>query len=191
MALDTAAPGRSVLWQISDLPGRIIGFDQQQTGQALLLAAESHVEQWRYTLPERRLLQRDCFPVGLDTAFVLPDSHGAEPIGLKLHKSDTDTLILSVPRCAHGRGAQIALPAHESVQATLHDGLLLLRFDAVDGWHCRLVDFNGRLLAEVTLPDAVDAEATVHARHLLAWDRSGRLVDIEIDTSLVRTLAMG
>jgi hypothetical protein len=191
MALDTAAPGRSVLWQISDLPGRIIGFDQQQAGQALLLATGSNVEQWRYTLPERRLLQRDSFPVGIDTTIVLPDSHGVEPIGLTLHKSDDDTLILSVPRCAHGRGARIAVPAHESVQATLHDGMLLLRFDTADGWRCQLVDFNGGLLAEVTLPDAVDAEATVHARHLLAWDRGGRLVDIEIDTSLVRTLALG
>jgi hypothetical protein len=191
MALDTAAQGRSVLWQISDLPGRIIGFDQQQAGQALLLATGSNVEQWRYALPERRLMQRDSFPVAIDTAFVLPDCHGAEPIGLKLHKSDGDALILSVPRCAHGRGAQMALPAHESVQATLHDGLLLLRFDTADGWRCQLVDFNGGVLAEVTLPDAIDADATVRARHLLAWDRSGRLVDIEIDTSLVRTLALG
>jgi hypothetical protein len=69
--------------------------------------------------------------------------------------------------------------------------MLLLRFDTADGWRCQLVDFNGGLLAEVTLPDAVGAEATVHARHLLAWDRGGRLVDIEIDTSLVRTLALG
>ena len=193
MALDTAAPGRSVLWQIGDLPGPIIGFDQQHSRHALLLAVDRGVEQWRYALPERRLLERDRHAVETDTAIVLPDCQRQEPVFLSMRAADTDggTLILSWSHGTDDGGAEIALPTHGKVHTSLHDGLLLLRFDAADGWHCQLVDFKGRLLADVTFADAVDARATVHARHLLAWDRSGRLVDVDIDTGRVRTLTPG
>jgi hypothetical protein len=191
MALDTAAAGRSVLWQIGDLPGPIVGFDQQGHGQALLLGGPSRVEQWRYTLPERRLLQRDQHALGNDTGLVLPDCHGADPVVLAVAESGTGTVVLSLPRCKYGGGARVELPARGPLQATLHDGQLLLRFAAADGWHCQLVDFSGRLLADVVLPDAVDARANIHAGHLLAWDRAGRLVDVDIGTSLARTLTPG
>jgi hypothetical protein len=193
MALDTAARDRSVLWQIGGLPGRIIGFDQQDDAQALLLSAPSGVEQWRYALPDRRLLQRDQFALGHDAAIVLPDCHGTEPIVLDVRTAAAGdgTVVLALPRCAHGAGARIDLPARGPLRASLHDGLLLLGFDAADGWHCQLVDFAGHVLADVVLPDAAGARAHVHAGHLLAWDRAGRLVDIAIGTSLVRTLTLG
>lgn len=193
MALDTAAPARSVLWQVADLPGPIIGFDQQGDGQALLLGGSGGVEQWRYALPERRLLQRDDFALDDDTACVLPDAHNAAPLVLEVRQADdgNDGVVLSLQRCGQARATRIALPARGPLHATLHDGLVLLRFDAADGWHCQLVDINGRCLADVVLPGAAGAQANVHAGHLLAWDRAGRLVDIEIGTSLARTLTPG
>jgi hypothetical protein len=193
MALDTAAPGRSVLWQIGDLPGSIIGFDQQHGRQALLLAVAPDVEQWRYVLPERRLLERDRYPVRSETAIILPDCAHPEPVILEVRKAekDEDTLVLSWSHGTDSGGAEITVLAQGPLHASLHDGFLLLRFEATDGWHCLLVDFNGRLLADVTLPSAVNAQATVHEGHLLAWDRGGRLVDVEIGTSRVRTLTLG
>lgn len=188
MALDTAAPDRSVLWQIADLPGAIIGFDQQRDKQALLLGVAGGVEQWRYDLPARRLLQRDRFPAHGKSAIVLPDCHGVAPLVIEVNgpATGTDAITLSLPRCP-----RLALPTQGPVHATAHSGMLLLRFDGADGWHCHVVDVSGRLLADVVLPDAEEAGATVDAGHLLVWDQSGRLVDVDLGTSHVRTLTPG
>lgn len=187
MALDATAPDRSVLWQIGDLPGPIVGFDQQQNAQALLLAVTGGVEQWRYALPERRLLQRDRFAVDSETARVLPHCHGVEPFVIDVAPhSGGDHVVLTLPR-----GQRILLPTPGPVHATVHCSLLLVRFVGAGGWHCQLLDLGGRLLAEVMLPDAASPRATVQAGHLLAWDQAGRLVDIDIDTSRAATVTPG
>lgn len=50
---------------------------------------------------------------------------------------------------------------------------------------------HGRVVADLVLPDALQARASLHAGHLLAWDRRGRVVDVDIDTGDVRTLTFG
>lgn len=86
---------------------------------------------------------------------------------------------------------RLLLPTQGPVHPTVHGNLLLVRFAAADGWHCQLLDLGGRLLAEVMLPDAAHARATVQAGHLLAWDQAGRLVDIDIGTSRASTVTPG
>ena len=188
MALDATAPDRSVLWQIGDLPGPIVGFDQQQNTQALLLAVPAGVEQWRYSLPERRLLQRDRFAVDSETALVLPHCHGVEPfvIDVAPHDGDGNRIVLTLPA-----RQRLLLPTQGPVHATVHGNLLPVCFAGADGWHCQLLDLGGRLLAEVMLPDAAHARATVQAGHLLAWDGAGRLVDIDVATSRAATVTPG
>jgi hypothetical protein len=68
----------------------------------------------------------------------------------------------------HGRGGKLPLQwTGASPRITSRAGLLLLRFEAADGWHCRVTDFKAGVLAEIVLPEAHDAHATLHAGHLL------------------------
>lgn len=195
MVLDTAAPGQSVLWQVSDLPGRIIGFDQQDNMQALLLKNDTTVEQWRYTLPERRLLQRDGHALTPETAIVLADSQGHAPIMLGLQdasrEGDGTPTRLLIPKSVYGAGGNVVLNAPKALEVSLHRDKLLLQMEDADGWHCQLVDFAARVLLDIVLPDAQRARACVHDGHVLAWDKGGRLVDVEIATARARTVTFG
>ncbi len=194
MALDAAAPGQSVLWQVRDLPGRIAGFTQQANMQAMLLAGDGKAEQWRYTLPQRRLLGREEAAIQPDTWDVLPDCDAAGCLQLALHEDPENAQAgtLLVPRSVHGKGGSLPLRWRGTApRVSLRERLLLLRFAAEDGWHCRLVDGNCRVLADIVLPDADGAQAAMLDGHLLAWDRCGRLVDVEIATGAVQMLTFG
>jgi hypothetical protein len=194
MALDATAPQQSVLWQVRDLPGNIIGFTQQESRHAMLLAGDSTLEQWRYALPQRRLLEREESIVKDDTWEVLPDCDAAHCLQLALRQDAPDAQVgmLVVPPGAHGKGGSVPLRwSGAPPRVTLRERLLLLRFAAEDGWHCRLIDFNCRVLADIVLPDAVGAQAAMMDGHVLAWDRCGRVVDVEIATGAVRMLTFG
>jgi hypothetical protein len=194
MALDATAAQQSVLWQVRDLPGKIVGFTQQEDRHAMLLAGDSTLEQWRYALPQRRLLEREESIISDDIWTILPDCDAAQCMQLVLHQDPHDAYAgtLVVPAGVHGKGGSIALRwSGVPARATLRERLLLLRFAAEDGWHCQLIDFNCRVLADIVLPEAVGAQAAMMDGHLLAWDRCGRVVDVEIATGAVRMLTFG
>jgi hypothetical protein len=194
MALDATAPQQSVLWQVRDLPGRIVGFTQQENRQAMLLAGDGTLEQWRYALPQRRLLGREDCVIRDDTWEVLPDCDAAHclQLGMRQDGPDAQVGMLVVPPGAHGKGGSVPLRwSGAPPRATLRERLLLLRFAAEDGWHCRLIDFDCRVLADIVLPDAAGAQAAMMDGHVLAWDRCGRVVDVEIATGAVRMLTFG
>lgn len=191
MALDTAAPGQSVLWQVRDLPGRIVHFDEQGGMQAILLSVDGGVEQWRYTLPERRLRQRDRFEIREELYALLPDCANEEPVRIKLDagKARVQPAVLTLPSGPHGKGGTLDLSrATERPTVSLHDGLLLLEFSVEGGACCQLVDFNGRVLAEIVLPEAKQAAASVRGGVLLAWDQCGRVVEVSLSTGESRML---
>ena len=62
VAIDTSADQLSVSWQVADLPGQVVAFLEERGTQTLLLSTPDDIQQWRYQLPARRLLQRDSFP---------------------------------------------------------------------------------------------------------------------------------
>lgn len=190
MVLDATAEGRSVLWQVGDLPGTVIGFAQQGQHEALLLRQGTTVEQWRYALPARRLLGRDDVSLPENTVAVFPDVHRDSPVLLQVAEAGEGharCLILS----PDDHGAEIDWPHAQMPQASLHDGLLLLRFDADGEWRCQAMGSHGKLVADLVLPDALHARAALHAGHLLVWDRRGRVLDVDIATGEVRTLTFG
>lgn len=192
MVLDTTAPGQSVLWQVGDLPGAVTDFERQGEHEALLMRIDDTVEQWRYALPARRLLGRERAALSESILTVLPDCDDDDPFILEMAEPDRDHAQprLRVRRARSDRVIS-AWPHANFPQASLHDGLLMLCFDAEDGWHCRLTKIDGSICAEIVLPDAQDAHATVRGGHLLAWDRRGRVVDVLLDTAAVRTLTFG
>ena len=194
MALDTAAPGQSVLWQVKDLPGRIVAFDEQDGMQAILLEVDGGVEQWRYALPERRLRQRERFAIQPGKLFaVLPDCHREQPAQLTLEASGDGSggMAFVLPSGRHGKGGSFDL-SHTKAKprVSLHEDLVLLQFEGEDGWYCQLVDLPGRLLAEIELPGAVGAQASVVGKMLLAWDRCGRIVELDMTDCAVRIVTV-
>jgi hypothetical protein len=192
MVLDATAQRQSVLWQVADLPGTVIDFVQQDDYQALLLRQGTNVEQWRYALPSRRLLGRDGVALQENTFSVLCDCLQNMPVFLKSGAASREggEGYLSI-FSQDDEDKTIPWPYPETPQASLHEGLFLLRFESKDGWHCRLMNSNCMIIADIVLPSAVSPRATVHAGHLLAWDRRGRVVDIDIETSAVRVLTFG
>jgi len=193
LVLDATAPGQSALWQVADLPGKVAGFARHDDHEALLLAhGDATVEQWRYALPARRLLGRVRIAVPKGVCAVLPDCLDEVPLMLEvsapLRDGDAPRLRMHDP---DGADVLAAWPHTQVPQATLHGRLLLLRFDGDDGWHCKIMDADGRTLADIVLPGAIAPQATIQGGHMLAWDRRGRVVDIEIHTTAVRTLTFG
>jgi hypothetical protein len=187
MVLDAGAPGQSVLWKVGELPGRILQFLQRDDDQLLLFAlADGTVEQWRYLLPQRRLIQREQFPVDRETEHVIAQVPHPCQFGLAAQEGAGSilTLLSSSPQraiCTVGEQPGVSL-----------SGDMILCSDAgPDGWRARLLTKQGRLLAEVGLPLAMRPGAAVHQDHLLAWDACGRIVDIDLGTSAVHTLVLG
>ncbi|MBD8528860.1 MULTISPECIES: bpX6 domain-containing protein [unclassified Massilia] len=191
LVLDATAPGQSVLWQVADLPGEIIGFAAQGKHEALLLRDGTRVAQWRYALPARRLVGRDAVDVPDGAFAVLPDCDGEMPVVLGAAGAIADGTAYLSTQTEDGMSAQFAWPHDRLPQASLHVNCLLLRVDDSDGWHCQWMNFSGKLLADIVLPDALAPQATVHGGHLLAWDRRGRVVDIALADAAVRMLTFG
>jgi len=194
MVLDTVAAGQSVVWQVRALPGRIVGLARDDGVEAMLVDTCGAVEQWRYGLPARRLMSRDAIEVPDNAWAVLPNC--ANPVALVLRMREHDaaarTVTLALPSTSRGTGGSLALCWVDAPpRITLHDGLLLIGCHTIDGWHCRLVDMNARVLADIHLPEADGAQAALHDGHLLVWDRRGRLVDIDLATSASRMLTFG
>jgi hypothetical protein len=190
IVLDATAEGKSVLWQVADLPGTVIGFAQQDQHEALLLRQGTTVAQWRYALPARRLLGRDDVSIPENTVAVLPDCHSDSPVLVQVAAAgDGQARCLVLGSNEHA--TEIDWPHAQLPQASLHDGLFLLHFSAEGGWCCRAMGYDGRTVADLVLPDALEPRAALHGGHLLAWDQRGRVVDVDADSGEVRMLTFG
>ena len=193
MVLDTAAAGQSVLWQVRDLPGPIVGFRRQDGREALLMTVDGMLEQWRYALPQRRLLGRERCSVDPSVAAALPDCARDLPVTLRFLDEDAgkSTAVLGVRIHAQQEGLIELRWNGQRPRVSIHGDLPLLRFEREDGTHCQLLARDCTLLADVVLPDAVEARATVQDGHLLAWDRRGRVLEVDIATGAVRMVTFG
>jgi len=193
MVLDTAAAGQSVLWQVRDLPGPIVGFRRQDGREALLMTVDGMLEQWRYALPQRRLLGRERCSVDPGVAAALPDCARDLPVLLRFLDEDAGkgTAVLGVGIHAQQEGLIELRWTGQRPRVSVHGDLPLLRFELEDGAHCQLFARDCTLLADVVLPDAVQARATIQDGYLLAWDRRGRVLEVDIATAAVRMVTFG
>lgn len=66
--LDTTTGLSEILWQVADLPGRVVAIDNCSDTELLVLQDDDaetgtpRLQQWNYALPERRLRFRDAVP---------------------------------------------------------------------------------------------------------------------------------
>ena len=185
IACDAASDRFTALWQVADLPGKISGFHEENNIQAILLSGADGLQQWRYALPARRLFQRDLFDVPQGVSFALPNTAGDTP--LFLARSAQGSVMLAP-------ATSLDLPAIPSTASCRQgQGMLLFHWQDADSgdWHCAVVErAHRKRVLEIALPRAQAGAVALQEGHLLAFDQNGRLVDVDLNTSNIRTLVL-
>lgn len=188
LALDTSKDQLAVSWQVTDLPGRVIALCDDGRLQTMLLDAAGELQQWRYQLPSRRLIQRDSFPYPQGVAALLP--HGVRDVPLALHADHTTLTV----RLGEGTApVNIALQGlGDEWHAAISGDMLLVQECLSDGsLLSHAFDLRtSRVIAQLTLSSPVAPQLVVADRHLMLFDQTGRLVDINCDDSALHALTI-
>lgn len=194
VAIDTSRDQLAVSWQVADLPGRVVAFQEEYGTQTLLLSTAEDIQQWRYQLPARRLVQRDSFPYPRDTAMALLPHSTRDAPTLAYIMEDGGHPCLQV----HHGGATAPLTLPLQVIASVPEvtqaaGLLLMRSHHNDDSILECLVASGRtgsILAQLLLADCETARVHVNDDHILLFDDAGRLIDIDCENSQVHTLTL-
>ncbi len=193
VAIDTSKDKLSVIWQVADLPGKIIDFLDDGATQTILLANDRELQQWRYVLPARRLGQRDDVPLPPEgVAMVLAHGTSASPM-LVWIKDGADGTVLTASRPGGVELAfKLGLVDPASLKAEIKDGWLMVCTRTGDGlFRCHVANRNAdKVVAELRLPQANHPGVAAHDGHVLVFDRNGRLIDVDIAAGSVRSLTL-
>lgn len=192
VAIDTSADQLSVSWQVADLPGQVIAFLEERGTQTLLLSTPDDIQQWRYQLPARRLLQRDSFPHSRSKVLaLLPHSaHAAPAVVREVSGSLTSLQVQQGDAAPFTIALQAIASSPEVVQAA---GFLLVSSypDDDDLRECLVADGDsGKVLARLSLAQCPAARVHLDDGHILLFDQAGRLIDIGVGDSSVHTLTL-
>ena len=192
VAIDTSKEQLAVIWQVADLPGKVIDFLDDGATQVILMAKADELEQWRYALPSRRMGQRDTIALpAQDVTAVLAHAGSAEPLTLRFTQDAQGCAL--VVRCAAGRELAVELGHIEGAPtAQVQDGWLLITALLTDGrYRCQVVDrLLSQVVAQLYMPHPNQARVHAHGQHILVFDRSGRLLDVDCATGALRTLSL-
>lgn len=192
VAIDTTQDRLAVVWQVADLPGKIVQFQDDGSRQTILIAAGVDVEQWRYTLPERRLCQRDVYArPGEDVASLIAHPLSQVPLQLRYARG-TGGAELHVTRPS-GTSLTVALGDIDAQPLVeIHGGWLLVQMQSESGTsRCLVVDRQVHtVVAHLQLDEADHPRLAAHDNHLLLFDRAGRLLDIDTATCAVHSLML-
>lgn len=192
VAIDTSKDQLSVIWQVAQLPGKVIDFLDDGVTQLILMAKAQELEQWRYALPSRRMGQRDaialpdmgvtqvCARTGYGGPFILTFSHGANGCSLLVTRDVGHSLSVDL-------GSVIGEPT-----AQVQNEWLLVHALLADGrYRCQVIDAQlAGVVAELYVLRPNEARVRAHDGHILVFDRSGRLLDVECTTRALRTLSL-
>ncbi|MDC8757855.1 bpX6 domain-containing protein [Janthinobacterium fluminis] len=194
VAIDTSKDQLTVSWQVADLPGEIVAFLEEQGAQTLLLSTAEEIQQWRYQLPGRRLMQRDSFPHPREQVWqLLLDNTRDAPTVLRLLSKELNCS-LQVHNGSATASFEIPLKAiADTPEVVLSEGLMLIRNypDDLDTLQCLVVDARtGKVLADLSLAECNLARAHLDHGHILLFDQAGRLIDINCEDSQVHTLTL-
>ena len=194
VAIDTSRDQLAVSWQVADLPGRMVAFKEECGTQTLLLSTAEDIQQWRYQLPARRLVQRDSFPYPRDTAMALLPHSTRDAPTLVYIMGDAGHRYLQVHRGGATAPLTLPLQVFASVpEVSQAAGLLLVRshHDDDSTLECLVTDGKtGTILAQLLLADCETARVHVNDGHILLCDDAGRLIDIDCENSQVHTLTL-
>ncbi len=192
VAIDTTQDRLAVVWQVADLPGKVVDFHDDGSRQTILIASGREVEQWRYTLPERRLSQRDVYarPEG-DVASLMAHPLSQVPLQLRYARGKGGAE-LHVTRPS-GTSLTVALgDIDETPLVEINSGWLLVQLHSESGaFRCLVGDRQVHtIVAHLQLDEADHPRLAAHDNHLLLFDRAGRLLDIDTASCAVHSLML-
>ena len=191
LALDCMQDHLLASWQIADLPGQIVGFAEDGARQVLLLKNHEGLEQWRYQLPARRLIQRDSVVIEPDVSYVIPCAGQERPLDIILI-GERDDLSLIVRKRVHADEFRVSLGAQAQAPKVQTHGawLSVLTQDAFTA-RCRVFDLRtGVQKADLALLQADHPQVSLYEQNVVLFDRAGRLIDIDCATGLARTMVV-
>ncbi|HJU39630.1 MAG TPA: hypothetical protein VJ724_08660, partial [Tahibacter sp.] len=194
LVIDTTSAAREVLWHVPDQPSTWMVSAFSRNGDAHLLRTTKyaeyppHWECWRYVLPGRRLAARETV-----SFYGTPALHPVRGLIRERFKVDRD--------------GNLELFYHWDTECRVALG----RVDPEDTYHVRLHCFDTVLIAEVVIdggsrydvlrPETGSCVAHIawpgdgsavreHDGHLLFVDGDGRLLDVDLATSLCRAVSV-
>jgi len=192
VAIDTSKDGLSVIWQVADLPGKVVDFLDNGASQTVLISGPDGLEQWRYMLPERRLAQRDSITAPSDDVAKVM-AHAASTFPMQVRVTQNDAGVTLSARRPGGTELQIALGAiNDALAVEIKDGWLVV-LSHIGGGQCRclVADRNvNKIVADLRLMHADHPAISANDNHLLLFDRAGRLLDIDTTTAKVHSLTL-
>lgn len=191
VAIDTTAASLVITWQVADLPGAIIGYNDAGPCQSMLLAVSGEsVEQWSYAQPGRQLRQRDAWDYANgDWRALRPNPTAGTPWQVTVVTEGAATR-LSMVRLDRAGNAEITLAAQDVCDVQIEHNWWLITTANADGATCRMATADGTTRATVTFTQTDHARIRMQDDHFLAFDRVGRLVDIDSRDGTVTTLSL-
>lgn len=191
VAIDTTATRLAVTWQVTDLPGAIIGYNDAGPCQAMLLAQPgASVEQWSYAQPGRQLRQRDGWEYQDDDwSGLRANPTGGTPWQVTVAPDEAATRVAMV-RLDRAGSASIACDAGRVLDVQIRHNWWLVTASTDADTTCTMATADGTIRASVTLVQADDARMRLQDDHCLVFDRAGRLVDIDCTDGSATTLLL-
>lgn len=190
VAIDTTAAQLSVTWQVADLPGTVIGYNDVGPFQAILMALPAGgVEQWAYVLPARHMRQRETWNEDDDVRNLRPNTSGGTPWRVAV-TADAAATRLQVKRLDGASKAEFILDGQPALDVQLrHNWWLIVARDGAAAT-CRMATLDGVTRASIAFDHADHPRLRLQDEHFLVFDRAGRLVDIDRQDGTVTTLSL-
>jgi hypothetical protein len=190
--IDTARSLHTVLWQVHDLPGPVRAMSSNGHLEQLLLAREDQaMGLWCYSLPQRRLMQRD--------RVTLPDGQlnllnpGGGLFTASLREGSDGHPVLAYRRFSSDR--EVVLPAADECTLTLvrpSEVWLILGFEGASGssalWFIGMAE--GTVKARLEWPSLSGVGVRAVAGSWLVFDDCGRLLCLDTESGVVERLAV-
>ena len=191
VAIDTTAARLTITWQVGDLPGAIIGYNDAGACQAMLLALpDGSVEQWAYAQPGRQLRQRDAWDCAdSDRHLLRPDPSAGVPWRVVLAQEEMATRVLLARQDGSGQ-CDMTLGACSEATIELRQGWWLAVAAGAGQATCVAASMDGTVRASITLAGAAQARMRLQVVHILIFDQAGRLIDIDSTDGSVTTLLL-
>lgn len=198
--LDTTTGLQEVLWQVVDLPGRVVAIDNSGDMERWVLRLDDesppNLQQWSYSLPSRRLRARDTVSrEGEDidnTEFQRILVRGFGLVDLR-HGTGKDSAARVLPATSpHTPWAEIKGLDAQSATYAANGWLAVLSADQPNANESvRLIDFaSGQVRACWHWPTSAGVGLRCVADTWLVFDREGRLSSVDVVTGVHRDISV-
>lgn len=189
LVIDTTTPECEVLWHVEP-SGHIVNSRMTATDEThYVLAPGTGIQRWRYQQPGRRLTERTLLPVDVfATMWLHPNG---EIVSQTVSYDTANRPILEFTWNNLRRVVAFDLhPGSVCQRMDCYTTLLVLAFEHESKHRYFLIALDGRIVATFDWPAVPRPHLREHDGHVLIVDEQGRLLDIDLTTSLCQTISV-